>query len=669
MPYWQAVGRLVSKVLDEALNRSPGFVAMVEKLGAEMSPSEAQAAGEVLQDGGTVAAGLLEEILRVPGVATSKGPTGWRWELMDQLSKLARDPDCDVPHWFKGRTPLGIKRPIPNRGVFPAGEPTKAQRESEKHLEERGDDFSVTKNYTSFDEFREESAQELARLVEEGHLEPIGTWEAVKARWPDAMATRIATLVKAREDGTKKIRFVVDMRRSGINALAQTEERIVLPRGADLVRDALDLVQIHGGEVELFTADFQDAFLNLAITEEERGHAIVLMKQGHFGSYRGVPFGLATAPLLWGRAAAFIGRCTQAVHSRDQHRLQIYVDDPAIVVGGHRARRTWLLSRTLILWAMLGAKVALHKVGRGQAVKWIGALYEIRPGGLEVSIDAERIGKLKQVVQQGLSTKGLITGARSLAGELSWVAGIIPTIRPFVNMIWAAVYELGRQSAGDSRPGRHLRPDGSVLAKMVQLPLLWLQKFLEGHHGGLSRLRLVTDRTAPPQWFIRTDASTSGGGGILFDQGGRPTRWWAGTLTEELLQPLKISPGEPGRMTAYELVALLMSFHVWKHLLRRCRVSVHAQMDSESALRVLVKLASPDPTVNRLAAELALVIEQAGLDAVEGQHWRNVINIEADALSRLSEGSTVPPRLRNLPRDDALGAFTLFQITGFSPAL
>lgn len=247
------------------------------------------------------------------------------------------------------------------------------------------------------------------------------------------MATRIATLVKAREDGTKKI---VDMRRSGINALAQTEERIVLPRGSDLVRDVLDLVQIHGTDVELFTADFQDAFLNLVITEEERGHAIVLMKQGHFGAYKGVPFGLATAPLLWGRAAAFIGRCTQAVQARDQHRLQIYVDDPAIVVGGRRTQR--------ILWAMLGAKVALHKVGRGQSVKWIGALYEIRPGGLEVSIDAERIKKLKQVVQQGLAAKGLITCARSLAGELSWVAGIIPTIRPFVNMIWAAVYELAR---------------------------------------------------------------------------------------------------------------------------------------------------------------------------------------------------------------------------------
>ena len=159
------------------------------------------------------------------------------------------------------------------------------------------------------------------------------------------MATRIATLVKAREDGTKKI---VDMRRSGINALAQTEERIVLPKGRTWF--GTSWTWWTDPWHELFTADFQDAFLNLVITEEERGHAIVLMKQGHFGAYKGVPFGLATAPLLWGRAAAFIGRCTQAVQARDQHRLQIYVDDPAIVVGGRRTQRTWLLGRTLILW-------------------------------------------------------------------------------------------------------------------------------------------------------------------------------------------------------------------------------------------------------------------------------------------------------------------------------
>ena len=50
-----------------------------------------------------------------------------------------------------------------------------------------------------------------------------------------------------------------------------------------------------------------------------------------------------------------------------------------------------------------------------------------------------------------------------------------------------------------------------------------------------------------------------------------------------------------------------------------------AQLDSESALRVAVKLASPDKVINRLAAELALTLEQWGLDALTGQHWRNVI--------------------------------------------
>ena len=232
LPGWQTVGRLLSKVLDEALSRSPGFIAMVEKLGADMTPEESQAAGQTLQEGGTVAAKLAERALGASDLEATKGPTGWRWKLMDSLRRISRDPDCDVPHWFRGETPLGIKQPIPNRNVFPAGETTKAQRESVRHLAERGGDFSITKNYTSFEEFQAESTQELTRLVKEGHLEPIGTWEEVKARWPEAMATRIATLVKAREDGTKKIRFVVDMRRSGINAFAQTEERIVLPRGA-----------------------------------------------------------------------------------------------------------------------------------------------------------------------------------------------------------------------------------------------------------------------------------------------------------------------------------------------------------------------------------------------------------------------------------------------------
>ena len=75
-------------------------------------------------------------------------------------------------------------------------------------------------------------------------------------------------------------------------------------------------------------------------------------------------------------------------------------------------------------------------------MKWIGATYTVIAGGIEVAVDRERISRLTQVVQAGLDQKGLILKAQSLAGELSWVAGIVPTVRPFVNMIWAAVYSI-----------------------------------------------------------------------------------------------------------------------------------------------------------------------------------------------------------------------------------
>ena len=143
---------------------------------------------------------------------------------------------------------------------------------------------------------------------------------------------------------------------------------------------------------------------------------------------------------------------------------------------------------------------------------------------------------------------------------------------------------------------------------------------------------------------------------------GHAARWFSTPLGPDTLDPLGIPAGEPGRMTAYELLALLMAMCTWSRLLAQCRIGVLVQLDSESALRVVAKLASPEPVVNRLAAEIALVVEQGGMDTVEGQHWRNIVNIEADALSRLQEGYEVPARLRGLPRDRTPTGDKLFRV-------
>lgn len=122
------------------------------------------------------------------------------------------------------------------------------------------------------------------------------------------------------------------------------------------------------------------------------------------------------------------------------------------------------------------------------------------------------------------------------------------------------------------------------------------------------------------------------------------------TVAQQLTR-LQVNAGEPGLMTIYELLALVVSLNIWRPYLRGCRLGLVAQLDNEAALRVAVKLASPRPKVNRLAAELALQLEIVGAEAVTGHHWRNILNIEADALSRLTEGKDIPLRLRTLPRD------------------
>lgn len=106
-------------------------------------------------------------------------------------------------------------------------------------------------------------------------------------------------------------------------------------------------------------------------------------------------------------------------------------------------------------------------------------------------------------------------------------------------------------------------------------------------------------------------------------------------------------------MAVYQLLALLLSLTVWQHLFRHCRLGLLVLLDSEFALRVVIKLASPHPVLNRLAAELALCLEDLQAEASTGQHWRNTVNIEADALSRLQEGKEVHHRLKYLPREHA----------------
>ena len=183
MPAWQTWGEAANRALDEDARAVPDFDKLAKSLGAEMTPEEADLAQTRLSRIGKLAAKALGALAGCPQW-DEKGPTGWRWQLVDAVTKQTRDPDIDVARWLGGHTPLGIDRPIVPRGVFQWTDITKAQEASAEYLAALNGQGHIDRNYTSFHEHEEESrgigqvdpgwASGTARIMERGHIKMAG---------------------------------------------------------------------------------------------------------------------------------------------------------------------------------------------------------------------------------------------------------------------------------------------------------------------------------------------------------------------------------------------------------------------------------------------------------------------------------------------------------------
>ncbi len=85
--------------------------------------------------------------------------------------------------------------------------------------------------------------------------------------------------------------------------------------------------------------DFVDVFLTLRLIKGKRSYGLV--HEGNMGySYVGMPFGVESAPLIWGRVAGLMSRSAQATAaSHDTTRILAYVGDPVVVVARTEEQR------------------------------------------------------------------------------------------------------------------------------------------------------------------------------------------------------------------------------------------------------------------------------------------------------------------------------------------
>lgn len=132
-----------------------------------------------------------------------------------------------------------MAKDIPSsQGIFPPSKGKEATDDVTPELEEQ----CKVINYKSFEEFPEDAAAEIDRLLEAGFAKKIPK-SIAKERFGDGTVSRLALLVKQKDDKTVKRRIIVDMKRSGGNDRASCPERIILPRIQDVSNMGIDLAK------------------------------------------------------------------------------------------------------------------------------------------------------------------------------------------------------------------------------------------------------------------------------------------------------------------------------------------------------------------------------------------------------------------------------------------
>ncbi len=443
-----------------------------------------------------------------------------------------------------------------------------------------------------------------------------------------------------------------------MNAHITQGERIILPRLGDACRDGLHLRRAGPGFVECMVADFSDAFFMLPLSPKER--RFVAFKA--FGKYylaRVLMFGAKSSPTLWGRCAAFLARAAQCMFDDSDLLLQLFVDDTFAQARGSKQQRRIAFAAILLWWSVLGAKIAWHKGNIAPALDWIGAHIRHESQFLIVSIKEELLRSALDVVQAFLRMNVIKAAKlRSLTGKLSFISGIVPTMRPFIAELWAA---LAQSAARDGlrarvwapRGNRRSRPPQTIWRKQVQHGLQWVFAFLSQTNCRLERAFLVDDRRAE-RWTVWCDASPYGLGAVLVRHVGHRfemVEFLASPLCDWELGQFRLKRGDPAGQAIWEALAVVVAARTWKF---KWSQSAHAELavksDSLAALNAARRLSSHDPNLNCVMQELALVVAVHGLRVSLIEHVPGLANVLPDALSRKYQSHhwQLPTQLRGI---------------------
>ena len=571
--------------------------------------------------------------------------------LLEALVRVSGDPDTSVPAWLAGSTPLGIELPIQTHGIFPTLTPEESMKLVKRYAPPTVMDNEFT-NYASYVECQDKAVEELSREEQAGFVE-FGSRARLEDQLGPLTLSRIGVVVTTKEGNTKH-RLIHDLSRSGVNHLVKLPERQVLPRLEDITGRLKLLARTckPGEDLEIMVLDFKDAFKQLRVSEKERHYLAGECPIKGFFSYKRIMFGIASGPLTWGRVAAQLMRFSQSLSNEDSLAMACFVDDPIIGIAGTEEFRSRLFTKITLLWATLGFRLAWAKACRGTTLVWIGVqiALDMELRTICLTIPADKLGKLVRHARDILACNGVAPRklVRSFAGLGEWVAGVVPQLKPFMTMVWAALSTEGRDN--------HF-----IFVQQITRPLKWVVALIGDRPQDFKR----TIHIDPPveQIVIACDASPWGGGAVLWmlPAGDLPSPEHLQNSTPALRftykawehreeQMLGAVIGDPAGQARWEAFTILASMSLWRSLWCPRHRQITILGDALGIMEGAAKFRSKDPKINSIFAELALLVAPTG-DTLSQIHLWSERNSLADALSRLSWSPILPAALTSTQCD------------------
>ena len=110
-------------------------------------------------------------------------------------------------------------------------------------------------------------------------------------------------------------------------------QKVILPRAKDFAISVVDLrvasEKSNLSGKDLGCVDFTAAFHSLAVREHEE-RCLAFQIDGVWYTYRVIPFGLASSPLLWERVPSVLPRVGQSMFQAEELRAQMHADGPRV---------------------------------------------------------------------------------------------------------------------------------------------------------------------------------------------------------------------------------------------------------------------------------------------------------------------------------------------------